>query len=83
MNPNNTNKLIEKDSNNFQGLPDDVIAYKSWLKMNKNPIPPDTSAPHTPSNGNKNVFINQEKDILLKSDQQLFPYPDKTLIEVV
>ncbi|MFN3996088.1 MAG: hypothetical protein ACK4GR_06140, partial [bacterium] len=56
-NPDKTDKVIEKD--NFQGLPDEIKTYKSWLKMNKSPIPPDTSAPHTPSNGNKNVFVNQ------------------------
>lgn len=74
------NKPINEIKENLSGLPEEIKDYKNWLKMNKNPIPPDTSAPHTPSNGIKNVFVNQTKVILLKSEQQLFPYPDKTII---
>src|SRR5687767_110580 len=69
-----------KPTGNFAGLPEDARNYSSWLKINATPIPPASNAPHTPSNGNKNVFVNQSREILVKSGQQVFPYPDKTIV---
>ncbi len=74
------NQTPGKPTGNFAGIPEETRDYYSWLKINATPIPPAANAPHTPSNGNKNIFVNQAREILVKSGQQVFPYPDKSII---
>lgn len=62
------------------GLPEDVKDYTQWLKVNTAPIPPNSSAPHTPSQGNKNIFVNQSKDVLAAGGQVKYPFPNGTVI---
>lgn len=64
----------------LEGLPADVKDYSKWLKANSTPIPPDSSAPHSPSQGNKNIFVNQSKDILTPGGQVKYPFPIGTVI---
>jgi hypothetical protein len=59
------------------GLPDDIKGYEKWLKLNSKPIPPRSSDPH---NGTKNVYINQARGAIALGGEQIFPYPDGSII---
>ena len=60
------------------GLPDDVAGYEQWLKLNAEPIPPVPGG--DPHNGNKNVYVNQERDTIAPDGEQQFPYPDGSIV---
>ncbi len=60
------------------GLPDDVAGYERWLKLNAEPIPP--VAGGDPHNGDKNVYVNQTRDDIAPDGEQVFPYPDGSIV---
>lgn len=60
------------------GLPEDVAGYERWLKLNAEPIPP--VAGGDPHNGDKNVYVNQERDTIAPDGEQQFPYPDGSIV---
>ena len=60
------------------GLPDFTAGYDQWLRLNAEPIPPnDGFDPHL---GMKNVYVNQERDVIAPGGQQVFPYPDGSIV---
>ena len=60
------------------GLPDDIVGYDQWLKLNAQPIPPAPGG--DPHNGTKNVYVNQTREKIAPNGQQQFPYPDGTIV---
>ena len=60
------------------GLPDDVAGYERWLKLNAEPIPPVPGG--DPHNGDKNVYVNQTRDVIAPDDEQVFPYPNGSIV---
>lgn len=60
------------------GLPDYTAGYDQWLKLNIEPIPP--VAGGDPHNGTKNVYVNQERETIAPDGEQLFPYPDGSIV---
>ena len=56
------------------GLPADVTGYNQWLKLNAKPIPPTGGG--DPHRGTKDVYVNQERDVIAPGGGQRFPYPD-------
>ena len=82
-----SNGVVEQPNGNgdveqpvpLTGLPDETAGYENWLKLNANPIPP--AGGGDPHNGTKNVYVNQERaDITDQNGEQVFPYPDGTII---
>ena len=60
------------------GLPDFTAGYDQWLRLNAEPIPPnDGPDPHL---GTKNVYVNQEREVIAPGGQQAFPYPDGSIV---
>lgn len=57
-----------------EGLPDDINGFQSWFKINSKPIPHSDSSPHTPSKGDKNIYLNRDA---LPSD---YPFSNGTII---
>ena len=60
------------------GLPDDIVGYDQWLKLNAQPIPPAPGG--DPHNGTKNVYVNQTREKIAPNGEQQFPYPDGTIV---
>jgi hypothetical protein len=60
------------------GLPADVVGYRSWLRLNRDPIPvhPESDAHY----GTKHVYVNQPRDALAPGGTQRLPYPDGTIV---
>lgn len=57
-----------------EGLPEDILGYQDWLKLNEQPVPPTEGGdPHL---GTKDIFASQEAD---RSGGSLL-YPDGTII---
>jgi hypothetical protein len=57
-----------------EGLPEDILGYQDWLKLNEQPVPPiEGGDPHL---GTKDVFASQEAD---RSGGSLV-YPDGTIV---
>lgn len=60
------------------GLPADIAGYNQWLKLNVEPIPP--VAGGDPHRGTKDVYVNQERDVIAPGGRQRFPYPDGSIV---
>ena len=60
------------------GLPADVTGYNQWLKLNAEPIPPTGGG--DPHRGTKDVYVNQERDVIAPGGRQRFPYPDGSIV---
>ena len=60
------------------GLPADITGYNRWLKLNAEPIPP--VAGGDPHHGTKDVYVNQERDVIAPDGKQQFPYPDGSIV---
>lgn len=60
------------------GLPADIAGYNQWLKLNAEPIPP--VAGSDPHRGTKDVYVNQERNVIAPDGQQRFPYPDGSIV---
>ena len=60
------------------GLPADIAGYNQWLKLNAEPIPP--VAGGDPHRGTKDVYVNQERDVIAPGGRQQFPYPDGSIV---
>ena len=60
------------------GLPADVTGYNQWLKLNAKPIPPTGGG--DPHRGTKDVYVNQERDVIAPGGRQRFPYPDGSIV---
>ena len=60
------------------GLPADITGYNQWLKLNAEPIPP--VAGSDPHRGTKDVYVNQERDVLAPAGRQQYPYPDGSIV---
>ena len=60
------------------GLPADITGYNQWLKLNANPIPPTGGG--DPHRGTKDVYVNQERDVIAPGGRQRFPYPDGSIV---
>jgi hypothetical protein len=60
------------------GLPADVTGYNQWLKLNAKPIPPTGGG--DPHRGTKDVYLNQERDVIAPGGGQRFPYPDGSIV---
>ncbi len=60
------------------GLPADIAGYNQWLKLNAEPIPP--VAGGDPHRGTKDVYVNQERDVIAPGGRQRYPYPDGSIV---
>ena len=60
------------------GLPADITGYNQWLKLNAEPIPP--VAGSDPHRGTKDVYVNQERDVIAPGGRQQYPYPDGSIV---
>lgn len=60
------------------GLPADIAGYNQWLKLNAEPIPP--VAGGDPHRGTKDVYVNQERDVIAPGGRQQYPYPDGSIV---
>ena len=60
------------------GLPEDVLGYTQWLKLNAEPIPPVPGG--DPHNGTKNVYVNKARETIAPDGEQQFPYPDGSIV---
>ena len=60
------------------GLPADITGYNQWLKLNAEPIPP--VAGSDPHRGTKDVYVNQERDVIAPGGRQRYPYPDGSIV---
>ena len=60
------------------GLPEYVAGYETWLKLNSEPIPPVPGG--DPHNGTKNVYVNKDRDTIAPNGEQIFPYPDGSIV---
>ena len=60
------------------GLPADIAGYNQWLKLNADPIPP--VAGGDPHRGTKDVYVNQERDVIAPGGRQQYPYPNGTIV---
>ena len=60
------------------GLPADITGYNQWLKLNAEPIPPTGGG--DPHRGTKDVYVNQERDVIAPGGRQRFPYPDGSIV---
>lgn len=69
---------VDKKPVALSGLPDFTAGYDQWLKLNAEPIPP-TDGPD-PHNGTKNVYVNQERADIAPGGQQVFPYPNDSIV---
>jgi len=68
---------MSEESTALPGLPNDIRGYEKWLKLNAKPIPPRSSDPH---NGTKNVYVNQARGAIALDGEQIFPYPDGSIV---
>lgn len=59
------------------GLPASIDGFETWLKMNAETIPLKEDVPHK---GTKEVYVNQTRETLAPNGEQIFPYPDGTII---
>lgn len=76
--PDQTKNETEELAVALPGLPDDVAGYERWLKLNAEPIPPVPGG--DPHNGDKNVYVNQTRDVVAPDDEQVFPYPNGSIV---
>ncbi|MCY4403382.1 MAG: cytochrome P460 family protein [Candidatus Poribacteria bacterium] len=76
--PEKTENETEEPAVALPGLPDDVAGYERWLKLNVEPIPPVQGG--DPHNGDKNVYVNQTRDVIAPNDEQEYPYPDGSIV---
>lgn len=58
------------------GLPDETAGFRSWLRVNDAPIPPNAGAPHGET---KNVYVNRERSEV-RGRTPSAPYPDGTVV---
>ena len=54
------------------GIPADVQGYRTWTKLNAEPIPPRASDPH---HGVKNVWVKPRRGTFRPSGQLVYPLP--------
>ncbi len=69
---------LEEPAVPIPGLPEDVVGYTQWLKLNAEPIPPVPGG--DPHNGDKNVYVNKTRETIAPNGEQQFPYPDGSIV---
>ena len=67
----------DPDPVGVMGLPASINGFETWLKMNAETIPLKEEVPHK---GTKEVYVNQTRETLAPNGEQVFPYPDGTII---
>ncbi|MDE0299786.1 MAG: cytochrome P460 family protein [Candidatus Poribacteria bacterium] len=75
---NTTGEMMPVQPIALPGLPADITGYNQWLKLNAEPIPP--VAGSDPHRGTKDVYVNQERDVLAPAGRQQYPYPDGSIV---
>jgi hypothetical protein len=60
------------------GLPADVAGYRTWLRMNAEPIPIHGAA--DAHFGTKDVWVNQPREVLAPGGIRRLPFPDGTVL---